>query len=175
MANVTFYLKEKQNLSSLIFARFSFNYYEVDIQGKKIFKTLKYSTQETINPSYWDKKKHRAKETKQFPQYPEFNQRLNNIENAIKDVYRKMLNDGEEVTPISLKAKLISYMERGHKVVSSSDQLQSFTEFIKKIIEETKKGIRIKKDGKKFHETSIQVMYVHLIYFINMNLIQKRH
>ena len=40
------------------------------------YKRFKYSTGEKIDPKFWNKKNHRAKETRKFPQYPEFNARL---------------------------------------------------------------------------------------------------
>lgn len=68
---------------------------------------LKYSTGEKINPKYWNIKKQRAKETVQFREYPEFNQKLNNIETAVNNAYRKLENDKEaNLTPELLKKTL---------------------------------------------------------------------
>lgn len=155
MANVSFYLKNEKKPSSLIFARFSFNYFEIDENGGKIFKQLKQSTGEKINPLFWDKKKQRARETKEFPQFPEFNTRLNNIENVIKDVYRKMLNDKEVITPESLKRKITEYMIKENMTVEPQKQQNKFTVFIKNIIDETKRGERTKEGGVKYKNTSI--------------------
>ena len=155
MANVTFILKDSKKETSLIFVRFSFNYYEIDVNGKKVFKQLKYSTGETINPKYWDIKKQRSKETKEFPQHPEFNQRLNDIETIIKDVYRKMLNDSEVITPETLKEKLNEYFIKNNKVVNPPKQQNIFTSFIQTIIDETKRGERTTNKGMLFQNRTV--------------------
>ena len=36
----------------------------------------------------------RAKSSKQFPQYPEFNARLDKLESGFNNAFRKLLNDG---------------------------------------------------------------------------------
>lgn len=67
---------------------------------------LKYSTGEKINPKFWNPKKQRAKENSQFPEFPEFNQRLNNIETAIQTCYRRLINDNKFVSPDLLRKEL---------------------------------------------------------------------
>ena len=156
MANVTFNLKDPYNkVSSLIFAKFSFNYFEINENGKKVFKQLKYSTGETINPIFWDKKKQRVKETKEFPQYPEFNQRLNDFETIINNVYRKMLNDSEVITTETLRDKLTESLIKNNKVVDPPKQLNKFTPFIQTIIDETKRGERTTGKGMQFQPRTI--------------------
>ncbi|MET7001072.1 site-specific integrase [Chitinophaga defluvii] len=60
--------------------------------------TLKYYLPENIHPSYWSKKTHRAiKAPKDFPEYSEFNARLDSIEQIIKTTYRKYLNDNSTI------------------------------------------------------------------------------
>lgn len=83
MPSVTFVLKEpKSQEDTLIFLLFRFN-----------GLSLKYSTGQKINPRFWNPEKQRAKETRQFPGFPEFNTLLNNLESSILDRYRKLLND----------------------------------------------------------------------------------
>ena len=67
---------------------------------------LKYSTGERIHPKFWNKTKQRVKEVAQFPEYPEFNQRLKNIETAVNTCYRRLLNDGKVITPDVLRKEL---------------------------------------------------------------------
>ena len=96
MATARFILKEPNSKEeTLIFLLFSFGNCR-----------LKYSTGEKINPKYWNPKKQRVKETAQFSEYPEFNARLNNIEAAIRNAYRKLLNDGQAPEPETLKKEL---------------------------------------------------------------------
>ncbi len=90
----------------------NFNLREKDSIGETLIlliirwdnRKLKYSTKESINPKFWetDKEKRnfqRAKETRQFPEYPEFNTRLNWIESTAKTVFRQFLNDNNNRQP----------------------------------------------------------------------------
>lgn len=96
MPEAKFILKEpKGNTPTLVYLFYNFNY-----------TRLKYSTGEKIHPKFWNVNKQRAKETAQFIQYPEFNQRLNNIENAVNNAYRRLMNDRKVVTPELLKKQL---------------------------------------------------------------------
>lgn len=67
------------------------------------YKRFKYSTGEKIDPKFWNKKSQRAKESRQFPQYPEFNARLDVLESGINTAFRKLLNDGVQPTNEALK------------------------------------------------------------------------
>lgn len=71
--------------------------------GNVKYRHFKYSTGEKIHPKYWDKSKSRVKQTSAFPSYPEFNQKLNNYEAAILDVYRTLQNNGIAITFEALK------------------------------------------------------------------------
>ena len=152
MATVRFYLKDSTKNETSIFARVSFGYYETNNNGTKVHKHLKYSTGETVNPQYWDKTTNRAKLSKQFPQHPEFNQRLNDIETAINDVFRKMLNDGKgnEITPEILRDNVNSHLEKINKVVKPVNNKTGFTEFVKMVIIESVNGNRTTDKGKRF-------------------------
>lgn len=123
MAKVKFVLKEpKVKHPSLIYLMFTFNN-----------KRLKYSTGEFIHPNYWNKITRRVKETKEFPEYPEFNARLDNVESTIKNVYRTMINDKKTPDIDSLRDEL-------HKKLKG-DTLKGqiiFRDFITKYIEECK-------------------------------------
>jgi integrase len=67
---------------------------------------LKYSTGEKIHPKFWNATKQRVKDSSQFPEYPEFNQRLKNIETAINTCYRRLLNNNQVITLELLKKEL---------------------------------------------------------------------
>ena len=96
MPNVKFLLKDpKSNNKTLVYMIFRFNN-----------QRFKYSFDEKINPKFWNFEKQRVKETKQFVEYPEFNARLNNYETSINNVYRKLLNDGKNITTNILKNEL---------------------------------------------------------------------
>lgn len=141
MATARFVLKEpKGDKETLIYLLFSF-------KGKR----LKYSTGEKILPKFWNKKNQRVKETSKFTQYPEFNTRLKNIDNAINNIYRKMLNDGIAPTPKSLRTEL------NKKLFPELDQgYISFMKFVDIVIKESFDGTRLTKKGKKISITTIK-------------------
>lgn len=124
MANAKFILKEpKSKEETLIYMLFRYQY-----------KRFKYSTGEKILPKFWNIDKQRAKETKQFREYPEFNARLNNFETAINTAFRKLLNDGIQPNNTILKkafeAELSGNILQGNKL--------TLLEFVKNYIEESK-------------------------------------
>ncbi len=96
MASITFVLKEpKSKKETLIYLYLRFNNDRV-----------RYTFNEKILPEYWNFKLRRVKETRKFPQYPEFNSRLNYIEDTAKTIFRKLLNDGITITPEVLANEL---------------------------------------------------------------------
>lgn len=96
MAKVKFILKEPSSKKeTLVYLIFNYQY-----------KRFKYSTSEKINPVFWNLKSNRAKESKRFPQYPEFNSRLDILENALNNAFRKMLNNGVQPNNSLLKKEL---------------------------------------------------------------------
>ncbi|WP_029034231.1 site-specific integrase [Salinimicrobium terrae] len=124
MANAKFILKEpKSKEETLIYMLFRYQY-----------KRFKYSTGEKILPKFWNVEKQRAKETKQFKEYPEFNARLNNFETAINTAFRKLLNDGVQPNNTILKeafeAELSGNILQGRKL--------TLLKFIENYIEESK-------------------------------------
>jgi len=149
MAKVRFYLKDSAKNETSIFARLSFKYYETNENGNKNFKHLKYYTGETINPKYWDGKNQKAKETDKFPTHPEFNQRLKDIETAILNVYRQMLNDGRgnELNPETLRVSVNEYLNKENKTVKPISNKTGFVDFIQLIINESKNGERTTENG----------------------------
>lgn len=85
---------------------------------------LKFSTGEKIHPKYWNSSKQRVKEVSQFPEYPEFNQRLKNIETAINTCYRRLLNDGKLITPDVLREELIKELDQDKLTAKQEDLLK---------------------------------------------------
>ena len=124
MANAKFILKEpKSKEETLIYMLFRYQY-----------KRFKYSTGEKILPKFWNEDKQRVKETKQFPQYPEFNTRLSNFETAINTVFRRLLNDGiqpdNKMLKQALEAELSGNILQPRKI--------TFLDFVEQYIEESK-------------------------------------
>ncbi|HEX8515179.1 MAG TPA: site-specific integrase [Bacteroidia bacterium] len=85
-------------------------------------RKLVFSTRECIDPKYWghDKTKkgyQRVIETRQYPEYPEFNARLDHLEASAKTVFRQFLNDNDHrsPTPQELKKLLNISLKRVQK------------------------------------------------------------
>ncbi|MCX6262791.1 MAG: site-specific integrase [Bacteroidia bacterium] len=122
MAEVNFFLKKpKIKSETLVYLFLSYNN-----------KRIKYSTGEKINPVYWNFENQRAKETRKFPEYPEFNARLKSLESKANTAYRKILNDGSEPTNELIKKELDKTIR-----FAESQKADLFT-FIEKYIEESK-------------------------------------
>ncbi len=149
---VSFYLESpkgtKRNMEGLsptaIFARICYEGYK-----------MKYYTPENILPKYWNgnAKPHRAKETTKFPEYPEFNKRLDNIETAIKNTIRKYANDNanKPPTPAILRPLLdIAVKDNGNV------KRETLLSFFEKFIEQCKAGTKTGKKGKPITEGTIK-------------------
>ncbi|GAA4968085.1 site-specific integrase [Algibacter aquimarinus] len=124
MAKAKFILKEPNTkIDTLIYLVYNYQY-----------KRFKYSTGERINPKFWNKSSQRVKASKQFPEYPEFNSRLDKIENGINNAFRKLLNDGIQPNNKLLKEELEN--ELSDNLVKAKKT--TFFEFIEDYIEESK-------------------------------------
>lgn len=120
---------------------------------------LMYSTFESIHPRFWetDKEKRnfqRAKETRQFPEYPEFNARLDYIESTAKTIFRQFQNNNEGRQPtINELKELLDIKFRNAEVKVKLNLFQ----FIEQFIEESKSRTHLK-TGKKLTTNTI-LMY----------------
>lgn len=105
MASLKFYLKDSKAEKTNIYFFFNYGAFKL-VDGKKKYIPLKYYINESINPQYWNSKAGRAKQDRRFKQYPEFNARLQDIEDKTLSLLRQMLNDGETINNEVLKTKL---------------------------------------------------------------------
>jgi hypothetical protein len=135
---VSLYLKRPEATSKTsIFARISYS-------GNQV----KYYLPEKINPQHWNKKTNRAKESKNFREYTEFNYRLNNIESLVRNVLRKYQNDnnGEMPLPETLKVLLDAEIRKTQSVKQKQITLFEYMEkFIQRSTEGTRMNIKTKK------------------------------
>ncbi|MDR3218598.1 MAG: hypothetical protein LBU22_06385, partial [Dysgonamonadaceae bacterium] len=94
MASIKFYLtRSNSKVETSIFFLLNYGAFKM-VSGKKKYIPLKYYTDESIIPTFWNPKTGRAKESKKFPQYPEFNARLQDIEDTALSILRRIQNDG---------------------------------------------------------------------------------
>ena len=96
MAKIKFYLKDSKQSETAIYARISYGATISDSDSKE-YISLKYYIAKSINPAFWNPKTNRAKGTKDFPEHPEFNSRLDTIESTINSVFLKLENTN--ITP----------------------------------------------------------------------------
>jgi len=124
MAKVKFILKEPTSKSdTLIYLIYNYQY-----------KRFKYSTGEKISPKFWNENNQRVKESKKFPEYPEFNSRLDTLENGVNNAFRRLLNDGIQPNNELLKKEL--EFELDDKVLKQ--RKKTLIEFIDIFIEDSK-------------------------------------
>jgi integrase len=130
MSKAKFILKEpRANIETLVYLIYNYQY-----------KRFKYSIGEKINPKFWNKKSQRAKESKQFLEYPEFNARLDIIQNGINIAFRKLLNEGIQPNNTNIKKALEDELSENILKPNRS----TLFEFIDGFIEESKLN---KKEG----------------------------
>lgn len=124
MPTAKFILKEPNSKEkTLVYLFYNFNK-----------QRLKFSTGEKILPKFWNQEKQRARETSQFIEYPEFNQRLSNIETAVNNCYRRLLNDKVNITTDKLKEELkgeLGYSELTTKPLDFTVWMESEIEVLK--------------------------------------------
>jgi len=121
---------------------FSFDYFEFEPSGKKKYKSLKVSTGENVQTKDWDLTNQKPKKNNGNA---ELTTRLRDLETTILTVYRRMVNDGQSPTPLSLKQAFLK--ERSgdkHSIPASTLLLPFIDQFITQCDrkEWTKKGYR---------------------------------
>ena len=150
MVNFNFNLKEKNKKTETLV--------KLIIRYNK--NKLTYSTQEKINPKFWQddptkRKYQRAIETKAFPEFPEFNLRLDRIEALAKTIFRQYLNDHDNRLPTTQELKRqLDIKLRKVEENATQERKETFFEFAEKFIEESKSKVN-KKTGKKFSPYTI--------------------
>lgn len=112
------------------------------------------STEETINPMFWNHTKQRATETKKFPEFPEFNTRLNQLLTDISNLHRVFVNDNKrQPTKSELKDKIEEYKTG---ISQSTNNEYTLLEYIEKFISESK--VRYNKYGKPISPNTIKLL-----------------
>ena len=114
---------------------------------------LVYSTEERIEPQYWDKNRQRAKSTRSYPESTYLNERLDYIELTAKSVFRRFLLDNENRPPTiaELKKELDILLRRRSNIKG----LNLF-QFIEKFTEEASSRTNVL-TGKPLSRATIQI------------------
>lgn len=154
MAKLRFYLKEpNQENATSIFLMFNYGSFEI-VKGKKRYRPLKYYINESIEPKHWNKEEERARRT--YRQYSEFNTRLQAIEAAVYDTYRRLLNDNIEVNNDILKEELDTLfnpeVQQTTKPMEFMDFFQHYAETANHSYNTTKTYNQTYRDLKEYEE-----------------------
>ncbi len=158
MATLKFFLKEPGSKNkTLVHLIYQYGYSEVNPEsGRRKYKFLKMSTGESIEPKFWNPDKCRARETKAFIQYQEFNSRLDYLENVVVNTFRRLKNDGAFPTPEQLKNEALKEIDQKKNEVVGNPKRIGFFDFIRQIINESKNGSRLTNNGKRISSFTIK-------------------
>lgn len=138
MAKINFYLRDKEaNDKTPILMFISYN----------AQRLTKYPTGETIDPKFWDSKTKRPKQTKKFPEHPEFKTRLDNIVTLANNILRQYMNDNDQQPPTvevyrELLNEVLERTPKKEKPVDLFGFMDSYlTEYETRIFEKTGRPI----------------------------------
>ncbi len=134
MPEVKFVLKEpNKDQPTLIYLLFRYNN-----------QKLKYSTGEKINPKLWNPLKQRAKEIRSNKQYLSLNNKLDDLSNKVKTIYRELVGEKKIPTPFKIKDKLNKELFEGVYA-----QKLSFFKFIDDLIKSSPRKFSTLKQWKQ--------------------------
>ncbi|MBC7914505.1 MAG: site-specific integrase [Pyrinomonadaceae bacterium] len=147
------------------------NYYLRDTTAQKetgvmlffsyIGKRFKIATIERIEPKYWDSENQKARQTKSFPTYPEFNQRLKDVSKICFDVYRKYLNDHDQQHPQQQTIKDLIKAELVEKIEPEKPVNYTLTTFADHLVNEIQSGRRLTKKGQPLSNSIYKIFKTH--------------
>ncbi len=143
--DIKLYLKRRDSkIETVIYASISYPGYRV-----------KYYLPEKINPIFWNNETQRARETRKYPEYPEFNTRLNNLTSDIKTIFRRYQNDNSGLIPSpDLLKQLLDVALKG----KNSKPDHTFFTFLQEVIDQAASGLRINpKTGKAITKSTPKI------------------
>jgi integrase len=90
-------------------------------------RLTKFPTGETILPEFWDASRQRAKQSRRNPTFPEFNSRLQNIENIASNVLRQYQNDNNQLLPSIKNFRLLLSHVLNPRIEKKTEEITLFT------------------------------------------------
>jgi integrase len=143
---ISFYLKDTQSEDPTPI------YCRVCYHGRK----AKVYIAEKIHPKFWNDDAQRAVSKKSFAEHPEFNLRLDNIQAAIRNVYRTYQNQNDFTIPEPDQLKK-AVEERILPAKHLKKAAQEFMGYFKGMIDDSRAGIRFNhKTGKGINPNTIK-------------------
>lgn len=147
MAKFNFYLRDKKKDGDTPVILF------ISHNGNR----LKYSTDKSINPKYWNEDSQSVRQVKEFPTAKIFNDRLKYIRAEAEKIFDELERDlTHPPSNEELKKKLDQVLKDIPEVEESPDREPTFLELFDRFIKESEDGTRLKSDGKRFDKRSIQ-------------------
>jgi integrase len=118
MPEATFVLKEPNSIEpTLVYMLYRFH-----------SNKLKFSTGQKIHPKFWNATDQKARETRQFSGYAEFNALLKKLDSKVSEEYRRLINDGKPPTPEVLRQSLNEFLHK--KPASLKFDLLTFGKYL---------------------------------------------
>lgn len=163
MATLKFYLKDSKAEKTNIYFFLNYGAYKL-VNEKKKYLPLKYYINESIQPKYWNSKTGRVKQDRRFRQYPEFNARLQYIEEEALSILRRLQNSQTNLSQNLLKRELDKVLKSGLDQTISKDAifLDFFDHYLKTsgIKMSTQKAYRqTARDIKEYQEETKKVLF----------------
>lgn len=143
---ISYYIKSSRSKGPRpIFCRICYNGHKVKVY-----------INEFIKPAQWSGRRQRAIENRSFPQHPEFNERLNTIDNFIRTTFRRMeLESG--LNPPDPKKLQEAISSKLRPLILKAGERGEFVKFFKKMIDDSKTGIRTNhRTGHAIHINTIK-------------------
>jgi integrase len=100
------------------------------VNEKKKYLNIRYFTSEIVPVEFWNIKTGRAKESKKFPQYPEFNSRLQDIEDTALSILRRVQNDGIVPTNDMLKKEFDLIWKKQNDKTDVNTGIMGFMQYV---------------------------------------------
>jgi integrase len=159
MATTTFVLKEPTSKEpTLIYLIFRFEK-----------QKLKYSTGQKIKKIYWNFDDHKAKDVRAFSKAAELNTLLKNLETAVSNEYRKLLNDKVPITIEKLRLPLDEILQkRGSEVKDLIDFATNWVEITNRkpgTKKQLRQAIRILREFKQQSSRSMSFDSIDLTFY----------
>lgn len=149
MAKFNFYLREKTKDGETPIILF------ISYHGHR----LKYSTEKSILPKFWNEDSQLSRLVKEFPNGKNLNNRLKYIKGEAEKVLSELENElGHPPTTKALKTKLDHVIKEIPEKSSNEDKdrIPTFLELFDRFIRESEDGTRLTSFGKRFDKRSIQ-------------------
>lgn len=137
-------------------------------------RRMKICSVDKINPGLWDARKQRAKQSKAFPTFPEFNRQLDKKRELALDAYRTYLNENDQREPSDERLKeIIKSAIKPNELKDSKIKPLDFQGFVELFIEECETGKRLSEKGTPITKGTITIYKTYLKNLIEFKALKR--